>query len=267
MRIKRFTAVQKLFHGLLMISFLVQSLTGMARMYVETSFGRSLGNVFGGYESCLAVHRFTGLFMIALSLCHLMYALYVVRAKNASPEDSLVPGRRDAQDAFRHILWMLGGKEHPSLERWSYWEKFDYWAVFWGMIILGGTGMLLYSPLATSRILEGWTLNVAIWVHRIEALLAMLHVFIIHFATAHLRRSTFPMDTTMFAGDTPWHHLVAERGDWIRRMRVTDQLSLRQTDAATPLARIISHVVGLGAVALGLYLAAGGILNACRINW
>lgn len=267
MRLKRFTPVQKAFHALLMLSFLMQSVTGTARMYIETQWGKALAGPFGGYAGCLEIHKLVGLFMLFLFLCHLVYALYVVFANKVGGDDALWMRGQDLKQFIAHLRWMFGGKT-PRFERWGYWEKFDYWAVFWGMIILGATGLMMYSSLETTAYFKGWTLNVAMWVHRIEACLAMLHVFIIHFAIAHLRRHNFPMDRAMFSGDTDFDSALEERPAWIARLRSNGQLDGGAiVDDAPAIKVVVSYVVGLGAVALGIYLVVGALMNAMFVTW
>ena len=65
-RIKRFSPAQRVFHLLLMLSFLTQATTGLARLYVETNWGRFLASLFGGYNKTLTIHWWVGLFMLVL---------------------------------------------------------------------------------------------------------------------------------------------------------------------------------------------------------
>ncbi len=266
MRLKRFTPTQKAFHALLMLSFLIQAVTGTARMYIETQWGRVIALPFGGYDGCLTIHKVVGLFMIVLFLCHLIYALYIVFTQKVQSEDALWPSMKDFKEFFAHLRWMLGG-EAPRFDRWGYWEKFDYWAVFWGMVVLGATGLMLYSPLDTTRYFKGWSLNVALWVHRIEACLAMLHIFIIHFAIAHLRRHNFPMDHAMFTGDTDLDAATEERPSWINRLRASGELKNKITGNAPVIKVALAYFIGLSAMFIGIYLVVGGIVNIGFVNW
>lgn len=266
MRLKRFTPVQKWFHVLLMLSFLIQSVTGLARMYIQTEWGMVLAEPFGGYEGALGVHKFVGLFMLFLFFCHIVYAIFILFAHKINGEDLIWFRGNDLKQFFAHIRWMFGGNT-PRFERWGYWEKFDYWAVFWGMIILGATGVMLYNPLDTTAYFKGWSLNVALWVHRIEACLAMLHIFIIHFAIAHLRRHNFPMDRAMFGGDTNLESASEERPAWIARLRSSGDLEQRTVEDVPVAVAAFSYLVGLSAVALGIYLVIGGLMNAFLVSW
>ena len=268
MRLNRFTFFQRLFHLLLMISFLVQAATGVGRMYAETNFGKILLIPFGGFSNALAWHKVVGVLMLLLFVAHLLYILIVVlRFKKGLGPDSIIPNLTDMRMVVNHLKWMLGREKMPLFERWGYWEKFDYWAVFWGMFILGGTGLILYEPITTSMIMPGWTLNVAFWVHRIEAILAMAHVFLIHFAIAHLRRHNFPMDRAMFAGGTDLHSAKKERIAWIARLEKERRLdNLTSKDASLP-SIIVSYMLGFSAILLGLYIVVGGIINFRNVNW
>ena len=147
MRIRRFTPAQRAFHALLLVTFLWQSLTGLARMYHETSFGQTLAALLGGQERALVLHIWGGIAMLVLFALHLAYlaAVALTSRRALSGPDSLMPKTRDLADFFRHLGWMLGMARAPRFERWGYWEKFDYWAVFWGMVIIGGTGVMLIT--------------------------------------------------------------------------------------------------------------------------
>ncbi|MEE8397660.1 MAG: cytochrome b/b6 domain-containing protein, partial [Desulfobacterales bacterium] len=189
--IRRFTPVQRLFHLLLLLSFLSQSVTGLARMYIETRWGTMLASPFGGTYGALAVHKWGGIFMLVLFAVHLVYVLRNIDWRHFFASifgpDSILPHWTDVKLAFQHVGWFFGLAEAPRFGRWGYWEKIDYLAVFWGTMVLGVTGLLLFDALVSSRYVPGWSLNIAMWIHRIEAMLAMAHVFIIHFFIGHLR--------------------------------------------------------------------------------
>ena len=254
-----------------MLSFLAQAATGLARMYIETPWGKSLSRLFGGYEAARTVHITIGIFMICGFALHAVYLLFKIDWRNF-PEslfgpDSLMPRSKDIKDFFHHIGWFLGLKDAPRFDRWGYWEKFDYWAVFWGMIILGGTGLLLAFPLAASRVMPGWGLNVALWIHRIEALLAMAHLFIIHFFIAHLRRHNFPMDHAIFEGSVDLEAVLHEKPAWIERLKNSSKLDNVLVADAMPAQRFIYYVFGYAAVAVGLFLLIGALMNISYISW
>jgi len=270
-RIKRFTPLQRIFHLLLMLSFLTQGATGLARMYIETAWGRGLSRFFGGYESALTIHIDVGIFMICGFVIHFIYMLFKVEWKRLPGSlygpDSILFRPKDLKDFFQHIAWFLGAKKAPEFDRWGYWEKFDYFAVFWGMIILSVTGLLMAYSMVSSRVMPGWGLNVAFWIHRIEALLAMAHLFVIHFFIAHLRRHNFPMDQAMFQGSAKLDAARHERPAWIARLEQSGDLEGALVAEAMPVQRVIYYVFGFAAVAVGLFLLIGALVNVPYISW
>ncbi len=270
-RIKRFTPLQRIFHLLLMLSFLTQGATGLARMYIETAWGKGLSRFFGGYESALTIHIYVGIFMICGFVIHGIYMLFKINWRQFPGSlygpDSILFRPKDLKDFFQHIAWFLGITKAPEFDRWGYWEKFDYFAVFWGMIILGVTGLLMAYPLVSSRVIPGWGLNVAFWIHRIEALLAMAHLFVIHFFIAHLRRHNFPMDQAMFQGSANLDATRHERPAWIARLEQSGDLGGALVAEVMPVQRVIYYVFGFAAVAVGLFLLIGALINVPYISW
>jgi cytochrome b subunit of formate dehydrogenase len=182
-------------------------------------------------------------------------------------EDSLLPNLTDLKQIGQKIRWFFGLGPHPQVDRWAYWEKFDYWAVFWGMPLLGISGLLLMYPLAASRIMPGWVLNVMVLFHRAEALLAMLYIFIIHFTIGHLRRGMFPMNECMFAGSVELEKEREEKPLWIARLQQEGRLE-QVAVAGPPLwYRVVYFVFGYTALAVGLYLLLNLIIYRSYIEW
>ena len=263
--VRRFTGVQMLFHLGLVITFLLLSVTGLAWMFIETDWGKMLAAPFGGYTGTLEVHRITGLVLLAGFAAHILYTIWVVDWKRF-PEsllgpDSLVFQARDVKDFFRHLGWILGLVKAPQFDRWSWWEKFDYWAVWWGLIIVGLTGLMLYNPVLSGDYMPGWLLNVALWVHRVEAVLAMIHIFTIHFFVEHWRPRCFPYSATMFEGSKGIEHLREEHPAWIARMEAEGTLGAALCKPAPVPLRILYFGVGYAMIGLGVFLLVFGLIN------
>jgi len=270
-RIKRFTPLQRLSHIFLMVTFLIQSASGLGRMYMETGFGQRLCWIFGGYEATREVHLWVGIVMLGGFVLHVSYLLIKIDWMNPSKSligpDSMLPRTADIKEFFQHVGWFFGLRKPPAFDRWGYWEKFDYWAVFWGMVVIGITGLLLAWPIAASRIMPGWGLNVALWVHRIEALLAMGHVFVIHFFIAHLRRHNFPMDRAMLEGSVDLGDAQHERPAWIGRLEESGSLEGLLVDTAAPGQQAVYYIFGYAAVVAGLFLLIGALVYSPYITW
>jgi cytochrome b subunit of formate dehydrogenase len=270
-RIKRFTPLQRIFHVFLMLSFLTQGITGLARMYIETGWGRRLAWLVGGYDSALVIHKYVGIIMLLGFAFHGLYLIVNVDwrkfPRSLFGPDSLLPGPADAKQFFQHIGWFLGKPEPPRFDRWGYWEKFDYWAVFWGMVIMGGTGLILAYSLFATRYMPGWVLNVIFWVHRIEAILAMAHVFTIHFFVAHLRRHNFPMDMAMFEGSVDLDAARHEKPAWVERFESSGSLDNVLVAGSSIWRRTFFYIFGYAAIATGVFLLIGGLVNSPHITW
>jgi len=270
-RVQRFSTLQRLFHLLLILTFLTQGATGLARMFIERPWGQTLSWVFGGYDACRSIHIYVGIIMLFGFGLHCLYLLFAINWRNFPDSlfgpDSLVPQPKDIKDFFQHIGWFFGIAKPPQFDRWGYWEKFDYWAVFWGIPVLGVTGLLLAYSLTASRIIPGWGLNLAFWIHRIEAILAMCHVFIIHFFIGHLRRHNFPMDRTMFEGSSDLEKTRHERPAWVKRLEAAGKIN----DVLVPEAgigrRVVYYIIGYLAVVSGIFLLIGGLVNSPYITW
>jgi len=129
------------------------------------------------------------------------YVLFVSKSHFSifGPE-SLVPRWKDIKDMYHNLKWFFGDEPRPRFDRWTYWEKFDYWAVFWGVGVIGISGLILWFPEFFTKFFPGWVVNVAIIIHSDEALLASAFIFTIHFFNTHLRPEKFPMDTVIFTG-------------------------------------------------------------------
>ena len=86
--------------------------------------------------------------------------------------NTLLPTKRDGQEFVATMKWFVGQGPRPEYGRWTYWEKFDYFAVFWGIVVIGSTGLTLWFPVFFTRFLPGSFINVATIIHSDEALLA-----------------------------------------------------------------------------------------------
>jgi cytochrome b subunit of formate dehydrogenase len=166
----------------------------------------------------------------------------------------MVPQPRDLADMLGHIKWFVGLGPRPKFDRFTYWEKFDYWPVFWGMGIIGGSGFVLWFPKFWSRFLPGDWFNVALLVHGEEALLATVFIFTIHFFNGHLRPEKFPMDTVIFTGVLPLDEVKHERPAEYERLIAEGKVAEIAAPAPTPAAVHRGRVIGTIAVCVGLLL-------------
>jgi thiosulfate reductase cytochrome b subunit len=206
---RRFSRLNQILHVLMIISFMSLALTGMTLKFSYTSWAATLSRMLGGYETAGYIHRAAAVVMVGIFITHLVD---LTRRKSRDygswwamlfGRDTMLPTKKDLSDFFGTMKWFIGIGERPQYGRWTYWEKFDYFAVFWGIAVIGSTGFMLWFPELVTRVLPGWVINVATIVHSDEALLATGFIFTVHFFNTHLRPESFPMDIVVFTGRMP----------------------------------------------------------------
>lgn len=213
----RFTRLHRVMHVGMIISFMSLALTGLTLKFSYTEWAAVLSRLLGGFETAGYIHRSAALLMFGIFLTHLA-DLYRLKKREYGSwralllgPDTMLPTRRDLFELEASLKWFVGRGPRPAYGRWTYWEKFDYFAVFWGIAIIGSTGLLLWFPVFFTRLLPGWCINVATIIHSDEALLATGFIFTVHFFNTHLRPEKFPMDVTIFTGRMPLTELKRDK--------------------------------------------------------
>jgi cytochrome b subunit of formate dehydrogenase len=247
-----------------MLTFLIQAGTGFSRLFITTDFGRTLSGLFGGYETAIVIHFWVGVLMMVGFVVHTVYMLSKINWQNPIKSilgpDSLVPNLDDAQHLYQRILWTIGRGSLPKLDRWAYWEKFDYWAVYWGLPLLAITGIMLKFPLLTTLALPGWVLNIAALLHRAEAILAASYIFLVHFFIGHIRPLSFPMNEAMFSGNIHLEEALKEKPAWVERLKKEGKFEQAMTNSPSRWYRVLYFIFGYIALGFGLYILINGIV-------
>jgi len=150
--------------------------------------------------------------------------------------------------------WFFGKGEQPRFDRWTYWEKFDYWAVYWGAFIIGASGIILWFSPYFSRIFPGWVFNLATLAHGVEAFLAVMTLFVVHFFNNHFRPSKFPLDTVMFVGSWDLEEFKEERPEEYERLVARGELEKHLVAPPSKRANTVSHILGFTLLGIGLIL-------------
>ena len=256
--IQRFTRLNRILHILMIISFLTLALTGMSLKFSYSGWAVVLSKFFGGFESAGYLHRFAAVVMIGVFFTHL-YDLTKIKRKEfgswikfLSGDNSMVFNKKDLADFIGSLKWFLGKGERPDYGRWTYWEKFDYFAVFWGMIVIGSTGLTLWFPELFTRVFPGWFLNVATIIHSDEALLATGFIFTVHFFNTHLRPEKFPMDIVIFSGRIPLEEFKLDRPDEYNKLVESGELEKHLVEPYPPIVIKAMKIFGWTALTIGL---------------
>jgi cytochrome b subunit of formate dehydrogenase len=233
----RFAPFERFLHFLVVTSFLLLVITGMPLKFYYTPWARTLFSIIGGAETARALHRLGAIvtfLYFGLHAVSLLGHCWTNRGHLRDPQtgkfslkrawnavfgpDSMIPTWQDWRDFVAHNKWFFGKGPKPQFDRWTYWEKFDYFAVFWGVFIIGSSGLFMWFPTFFTRFLPGWLINIALIIHSDEALLAAGFIFSIHFFNTHFRIEKFPMDTVIFSGRVSKNEMLHERRRWYDRL-------------------------------------------------
>lgn len=265
----RFGVTFRIIHALIVATFFALVITGLPLRFSCAVWAPTLVSLLGGVASAGLIHRIAGVVVFGYFA---LYAAYVtvryVRTRNLRGhlvgQDSILFGVKDLKDIVAMVKWFGHKGPMPKFERYSYMEKFDYFAELWGVGVIGFTGLMLWQPEFFSRFFPGVTFNVAIILHSYEAMIATAFIFTIHFFNVNLRPEKFPLDAVMFHGRATMqymeeeHPLLAER---IKAELPGKPVSLKPvTDAPAPppsrLASLVASATGLALLGIGLGLIA-----------
>jgi cytochrome b subunit of formate dehydrogenase len=254
--VQRFDRATRLLHIVIMVTFLGLAATGMPLLFSDAAWARVLAMFFGGFRGAGLVHRLMGATLLAAVAWHVGNVLWraFVRGEKGLfwGPTSMVPQPRDVAQFWQQIKWFFGKGRFPRYEHFTYWEKFDYWAVLWGTAIMGAAGLILWFPVAAARILPGWMFNVALFVHGAEASLAIGFIFVVHFFNGHLRPEKFPMDLVIFTGTVGADELRRDRAAEYDRLQ---QAGALERSAAAPRPEAIRRGRVFGTIGLTLGIA------------
>jgi len=254
---QRFKWYWRLNHWVLVLSVMVLTLTGMSVLYADSEWSVYITSVLGGPSTFGLVHRLFGLLFLVAIFGHAIVILdRLIEKKHFEwfGPDSLLPRMKDWHDMKAQFKWFFGKGEQPRFDRWTYWEKFDYWAVYWGAVIIGISGVILWASPTLINYLPGWAFNVATIAHGVEAFLAVTTLFVVHFFNNHFRPSKFPLDTVMFCGSWDLEEFKEERPLEYERLLASGELEKHLVKPPTRFANIVHHMLGFTLLTIGILL-------------
>jgi cytochrome b subunit of formate dehydrogenase len=288
----RFPPFERFLHLLMVSSFLLLVITGMPLKFYYTEWAKVLFGWLGGAEVARTLHHLGAVITFLYFGMHVsetLLRLWRHRSFLRDPEtgairpgrlfkamahpDSMIPTRQDLRDFVAHNRWFFGQGPKPQFDRWTYFEKFDYLAVFWGIFAIGLSGLIMWFPVASSHILPGWMINVALIIHSDEALLAAGFIFTVHFFNTHFRLEKFPMDTVIFSGRVSKTELLHERKRWYDRLvaegRLDEVRVKDEWEAWKGIARSAGYIffgIGLVLLVLIIYAMTSRITHGSEVN-
>jgi cytochrome b subunit of formate dehydrogenase len=259
---RRFSTFDIILHFTMMVTFIGLVLTGIPLKFSHAPWASGLMHFLGGARLAGLIHRICAgitFTYFGVTFCYIVYFLFYKKVPgNPNPllrlfgPDSLCPRWKDVQDIIGTIRWFLNKGPRPQYDRWTYWEKFDFLAVFWGMFAIGLSGLMLWFPEYFAIFLPGWIFNIATIVHSDEALLASGFIFTVHLFNTHLRPSKFPIDTVIFTGKLPKYELVEERQEQYNRLVAQKRLETYREKYPNVWIDLFSTIIGFAMLAIGL---------------
>ncbi len=195
----RFSRRQRIEHFLVMSLFIILAVTGFPQKFSDAGWARGTLALMGGVEIARALHRFAGIAFALLAAFHMGVAVTLVVTGKSRP--SMIPGRKDFSDAIKTLRYYLGASDQQAqFDRYDYRQKFEYWGIVMGGLLMIATGLILYFPLMATRFFPGVLIPIAKVAHSNEGLMAFLVVLTWHIYNAHLNPDVFPFDVTIFNG-------------------------------------------------------------------
>ena len=197
--IERINLQLRIQHFALMVSVTLLILTGFALLYQDSAFGRFLIALEGGFEARGLIHRVAAGLLMATAFYHLLYILFSRQGHEEFMQ--LLVTAQYFKDYGASLLYDLGLRaQKPQLDRYSYREKFQYWAFALFVVIMIISGFILWFHDWFFGLLPKWAFDVAIAVHSGTGTLIFVVLTLWHFYLVHLSPGRFPIDWSFWDG-------------------------------------------------------------------
>jgi formate dehydrogenase gamma subunit len=201
----RFSVFRRVQHWVNTVSFLTLGLTGLIQKFNGNAFSLFMLDALGGIESVRIIHRISAIVLVLITIVHIgdaFYSWYVDRKPL-----SMLPGKDDITNAWGILLYNLGfRKDKPKQGFYTFEEKFEYWALIWGTVLMGVTGFVLWNPILANKILPGAWIPAAKAAHGLEAVLAVVAILIWHMYHVFIKHFNKSMYTGMMSHEEMEHH-------------------------------------------------------------
>lgn len=232
-KLRRFTPWQRIQHWILALLFALLVLTGFPMKFADQAWARQVVELLGGLGNARFVHHWAGIGLVVGFVFHITQVAFLAVWRAGIPgRDGKAPGLigsiinlpmfvgpKDFVKGRQLMAYLFGfRKSPPEFGRFSLDQKFEYLGVFWGTMLLGVTGMLLWGAQYASQYVGGRVFNLALIAHTYEAFLAAIHVGILHVCNVTLAPSVFPLSPATLTGDTPVARLAEVHGEQVEEV-------------------------------------------------
>ncbi len=237
-RFKRFSTARIVEHWVYMVIFSVLVVTGLSQKYYSSAFSEQVMLHFGGIDTVRSIHRYAGFVFSCAITAHIVIAIVGMVFKKWQP--SMVIAKSDIDSAIHNVKYYLGHEQNPAMSgKYDYMQKFEYWGILTGGLIMFMTGVVLWYPLLITRFMSGEIIPAAKVLHSNEALVVILIIALWHTYNAIFSPEVLPLNASIFTG-------------YISRERMMQQhiLELARLENKTP-GEILSDLVNQDPVEAG----------------
>ncbi len=197
----RMSLSQRTQHVILAVSFIALAVTGFALKFPDSWIGKAMGSneMFRRWS-----HRIAGVVLLVAGAYHIIYLLTTREGRQLVRD--FLPGKKDLKDVTDSARYLTGlSTTKPKIGRFGYAEKMEYWAVIWGTIIMGVTGLVIWFKMDVTKFLPRWAVDVAVTIHYYEAILACLAIVVWHFYHVIFDPDVYPLNWACWSGKVSKH--------------------------------------------------------------
>jgi len=216
-RVKRFSRPRIIEHWTHVLTFSVLVCTGLSQKFYSLDVSQWIILHLGGIDNVRLIHRVTGLLFSLEIITHL--AIIAIGIIYFQWQPSMLITKKDFTDVVHNIKYYLGLENAPTGGgRFTYKQKFEYWGILTGVLLMMFTGMTLWFPAVVTKFLPGEIIPAAKVLHTNEAFVVFLIIAIWHIYSAIFSPEVFPLDTSMFTGYLSKTRMLREHPDELASM-------------------------------------------------